>query len=237
MLKSLLGVRFLDVLEQGLCVPEGKKPWKGKYTDIGPASVVIVRLLLSTLVTWGGQSSCSHSWSALGFSLCIGVLQLALVTGKEGWLGFPEACFYFLGEQRVHAVWVLTPGSCHYSPGSPSSQQLAVVMVPGDPAGIHCSVWGENVTFNFTVMKWLLMRNKTISYFFHSSDGGNSVKRLKLDTDHEEKNQGTFWFLQSGSCLPLSWTVTDLVLNLIEDLLFCSFIMPGSTDFGWHVTS
>lgn len=217
-------------------MPDGEKPWKGKYTDIGPASVVIVRLLLSTLVTWGGRNSCSHSWSPLGFSLCIGVLQLALVTGKEGWLGFPEA-FLFPG-------W--TEGTCSvgadsrilsYSPGSPSSQQLAVVMVPGDPAGIHCSVWGENVTFNFTVMKWLLMRNKTISYFFHSSDGGNSVKRLKLDTDHEEKNQGTFWFLQSGSCLPLSWTATDLVLNLIEDLLFCSFIMPGSTDFGWHVTS
>ncbi|XP_061200338.1 PSME3-interacting protein-like [Neopsephotus bourkii] len=31
----------------------------------------------------------------------------------------------------------------------------------------------------------------------HSSDGGNSVKRLKLDTDHDEKNQ------EKTSCVPL----------------------------------
>jgi len=47
------------------------------------------------------------------------------------------------------------------------------------------------VILNLTVMKWKLMRNETISFLFpHSSDGGNGVKRLKLDTDHEEKNQG-----------------------------------------------
>lgn len=45
------------------------------------------------------------------------------------------------------------------------------------------------------------MKNKTLSYFFYSSDGGNSVKRLKLDTDHDEKNQGMSQLLHVGSCV------------------------------------
>lgn len=54
------------------------------------------------------------------------------------------------------------------------------------------------------------MKNKTLSYFFYSSDGGNSVKRLKLDTDHDEKNQGMSQPLNVGSCVSvteqqLSW--------------------------------
>lgn len=54
------------------------------------------------------------------------------------------------------------------------------------------------------------MKNKTLCYFFHSSDGGNSVKRLKLDTDHEEKNPGTSQLLCVGSSVSvteqqLSW--------------------------------
>lgn len=63
---------------------------------------------------------------------------------------------------------------------------------------------------DFPVIKWLPMRNKTLSYFLHSSDGGNSVKRLKLDTDHDEKNQGMSQLLHVGSCVSateqqLSW--------------------------------
>lgn len=54
------------------------------------------------------------------------------------------------------------------------------------------------------------MKNKTLSHFFHSSDSGNSVKRLKLDTDHDEKNQGMSHLLHLGSWVSvteqqLSW--------------------------------
>lgn len=46
--------------------------------------------------------------------------------------------------------------------------------------------------------------------FLYSSDGGNSVKRLKLDTDHDEKNQGMSQLLNVGSYVSvtkqqLSW--------------------------------
>lgn len=53
--------------------------------------------------------------------------------------------------------------------------------------------------FNCSVTTWLLVGNKTPSSFLHSSDGGNSVKRLKLDTDHDEKSPGRCRVLQQGA--------------------------------------
>jgi len=75
----------------------------------------------------------------------------------------------------------------------PEQRQLTAVRSGGGHQGTLLAfivAFEASCDFNFTAVKWLLMRSKTLSDFFHSSDGGNSVKRLKLDTDHDEKNQG-----------------------------------------------
>ncbi|OXB76063.1 UNVERIFIED_CONTAM: hypothetical protein H355_000162 [Colinus virginianus] len=62
--------------------------------------------------------------------------------------------------------------------------------------------------------------NETIS-FSHSSDGGNSVKRLKLDTDHEEKNQ------EKPSCVPLGSSSMGGSAVHCPSAAVCIGILPG----------
>ncbi|KAM9510344.1 PSME3-interacting protein-like [Guaruba guarouba] len=71
------------------------------------------------------------------------------------------------------------------------------------------------------VLNGYLMRNKTLSYFVHSSDGGNSVKRLKLDTDHDEKNQ------EKTSCVPLGSSSVGGSTVHCSSAAVCIGILPG----------
>ncbi|POI31051.1 hypothetical protein CIB84_005198 [Bambusicola thoracicus] len=54
-----------------------------------------------------------------------------------------------------------------------------------------------------------------------SSDGGNSVKRLKLDTDHEEKNQ------EKPSCVPLGSSSVGGSAVHCPSAAVCIGILPG----------
>ncbi|KFP82139.1 Protein FAM192A [Acanthisitta chloris] len=54
-----------------------------------------------------------------------------------------------------------------------------------------------------------------------SSDGGNSVKRLKLDTDHEEKNQ------EKPSCVPLGSSSVGGSTVHCPSAAVCIGILPG----------
>ncbi|NXK80521.1 F192A protein, partial [Amazona guildingii] len=55
----------------------------------------------------------------------------------------------------------------------------------------------------------------------HSSDGGNSVKRLKLDTDHDEKNQ------EKPSCVPLGSSSVGGSAVHCPSAAVCIGILPG----------
>ncbi|XP_061335561.1 PSME3-interacting protein-like [Pezoporus flaviventris] len=54
-----------------------------------------------------------------------------------------------------------------------------------------------------------------------SSDGGNSVKRLKLDTDHDEKNQ------EKTSCVPLGSSSVGGSTVHCSSAAVCIGILPG----------
>uniref|UniRef100_A0A8C0EQT8 Proteasome activator subunit 3 interacting protein 1 n=2 Tax=Strigidae TaxID=30459 RepID=A0A8C0EQT8_BUBBB len=54
-----------------------------------------------------------------------------------------------------------------------------------------------------------------------SSDGGNSVKRLKLDTDHDEKNQ------EKPSCVPLGSSSVGGSTVHCPSAAVCIGILPG----------
>uniref|UniRef100_A0A669QU79 FAM192A/Fyv6 N-terminal domain-containing protein n=1 Tax=Phasianus colchicus TaxID=9054 RepID=A0A669QU79_PHACC len=54
-----------------------------------------------------------------------------------------------------------------------------------------------------------------------SSDGGNTVKRLKLDTDHEEKNQ------EKPSCVPLGSSSVGGSAVHCPSAAVCIGILPG----------
>ncbi|NXG48044.1 F192A protein, partial [Psilopogon haemacephalus] len=54
-----------------------------------------------------------------------------------------------------------------------------------------------------------------------SSDGGNSVKRLKLDPDHDEKNQ------DKGSCVPLGSSSGGGSAVHCPSAAVCIGILPG----------
>uniref|UniRef100_A0A8B9GEW5 Uncharacterized protein n=1 Tax=Amazona collaria TaxID=241587 RepID=A0A8B9GEW5_9PSIT len=57
----------------------------------------------------------------------------------------------------------------------------------------------------------------------HSSDGGNSVKRLKLDTDHDEKNQ------EKTSCVPLGSSSVGGSTVHCSSAAVCIGILPESS--------
>ncbi|XP_057286422.1 PSME3-interacting protein isoform X1 [Pezoporus wallicus] len=59
-----------------------------------------------------------------------------------------------------------------------------------------------------------------------SSDGGNSVKRLKLDTDHDEKNQGTS-LSEKPSCVPLGSSSAGGSTVHCPSAAVCIGILPG----------
>ncbi|KQK73998.1 hypothetical protein AAES_160326 [Amazona aestiva] len=59
-----------------------------------------------------------------------------------------------------------------------------------------------------------------------SSDGGNSVKRLKLDTDHDEKNQGTS-LSEKPSCVPLGSSSVGGSAVHCPSAAVCIGILPG----------
>nr|XP_025959833.1 protein FAM192A isoform X1 [Dromaius novaehollandiae] len=59
------------------------------------------------------------------------------------------------------------------------------------------------------------------SLFVHSSDGGNSVKRLKLDTDHDEKNQ------EKPSGVPLGSSSVGGSTVHCPSAAVCIGILPG----------